>query len=361
MVRHNYSRHGKRRLTPTLLMIGAIVAVALLVNLVPRVVALFGISTASADEFDPPVRTELVRAVVARPALEHAGACTARSSFVPRADAWACTAAAQLYDPCFEAHDPDKPTAIVCGAEAESGAVGFAIKDAVPPGALTDAAQIDPAGLASLPVTIDLIGEPVTLVQGQFYAPNVERTGGSVLVAQSGLRAEGDLDGDGDSDITGLLVADAGDGRMFIYLYAVRNDNGAPVFAGSIELGDRVKVDALDIRNGQIYVAMTTHTGEDPACCPTLEVTYAYNLVDGSRIVQYVDGWRLELQGGVQCLPMQAQVTAGAIPFAYQCSNGTWLHNGLIPGRVWYGRTLGSADDNAAALSSFKPVVRIWQ
>lgn len=361
MARHYYSRRGKRRLTPTLLIISAIVTVALLASLVPRVVALFSISPASADVFDPPARTELVRAVTARPTLENAGACTAHSSFVPRADAWACTADALLYDPCFEARDPDKPTAIVCGAEADSGATGFAIKDAIPPGVLADAAQIDPAALASLSVTIDLIGAPVTLVNGQFYAPNVERTGGSVLVAQSGLRAGGDLDGDGDPDIAGLLVADAGDGRMFIYLYVVRNDNGAPFFAASTELGDRVKVDALDIDHGQILVAMTTHTGEDPACCPTLDVAYAYNLVDGARIVQYVDGWRLELQGGVQCMPVPAQANPVANPFAYQCSNGSWLHHGLIPGRVWFGRLLASADDYAAANSAFVPIVRIWQ
>ncbi len=361
MARHYYSRRTRRRLTPALLIVGAIVATALLANIVPRVVSLFGISTASADEFDPPVRTELVRTVGARATAERDGSCTAHSAFVPRADAWACTVADQVYDPCFEVHDPDKPTAIVCGADSASGATGFAIRNVVPIGLRSDALPLDPAALATLPVTIDLIGAPVTLVNGQFYAPNVEKTGGSVLVAQSGLRADGDLDEDGDLDSAGLLVADAGDGRMFIYLYAVRNDNGASTFAGSIELGDRVKVDALEISNGQIVVAMTTHSDEDPACCPTLGVNYAFNLVNGSQIVQDTDGWRLELQGGVQCRPVTAQAAEGAGPYAYQCSNGVWLQNGLIPGRVWYGRTLSAADASETPRTLFEPIVRLWQ
>ncbi len=364
MVRHTYSRRAKRRLAPALLIIGTIVAVTLVVNVVPRIVALFGISTASADTLDPPERTAIVQTFGARTLATRDGHCPSHSALVPRADAWACTVDDQLFDPCFEAKDLDAPTAIVCGADALSGAVGFAIRDAVPPAPPSDAAQIDPTAIATLSVAIDLIGEPVTLVNGQYYAPNVERTGGSVLVAQSGLRANGDLDADGDADAAGLLVADAGDGRMFIYLYAIRNDGGSPVFAGSLELGDRVKVDALDITHGQIRVAMTTHTGEDPACCPTLDVNYAYNLVDGARIAQYVNGWRLELPGGVQCLPVPpvaTQPTANPAPIAYQCSNGAWLRTGLAPGRVWYAQTVASAANEPGKASSYIPVVRVWQ
>jgi hypothetical protein len=361
MARHPYSRRTKRRITPALLIIGAIVAVALIVNLVPRVVSLFRVSTASADTLEPPERTAIVQAVVARPSSVRDGACTQPSAFVPRADAWACTVGDQLFDPCFEAKDLDAPTAIVCGADAASGAVGFAVRDAVPPAPAAEMPHIDSTAFASLPVTIELIGAPVTLVNGQYYAPNVEATGGSVLIAQSNLRAEGDLDGDGDADAAGLLVADAGDGRMFIYLYAVRNDAGTPAFAGSIELGDRVKVDALDITNGQIHVAMTTHTGEDPACCPTLDVDYTYNLVDGTRIAQYVNGWRLELQGGIQCLPMVQQPIENGPRYAYQCSNGAWLREGLVAGRVWYAQLASSTVNEPGTASSYVPVVRIWQ
>ncbi len=361
MARHNYSRRARRRLTPALLIIGAIVAVALVVNILPRIASLYAISTASADTLDLPERTVIVQSVAAPSTSTREGACTTRSALVPRADAWACTVGDQLYDPCFEVKDLDAPTAIVCGADNLSGALGFTVRGAVPPGPATGAPQIDPAAFASLPVTIDLIGSPVTLVNGQYYAPNVERTGGSVLVAQSNMRAEGDLDADGDLDAAGLLVADAGDGRMFIYLYAVRNDNGTPVFAGSTELGDRVKVDALEIANGQIRVAMTTHTGEDPACCPTLDVDYAYNLVDGSRIAQYVNGWRIELQKGVQCLPVQPQATDNAEPFAYQCSNGAWLRNGLAPGSVWYAQAVTGGANNGSTPPDNVPVVRIWQ
>jgi hypothetical protein len=105
---------------------------------------------------------------------------------------------------------------------------------------------------------------------------------------------------------------------------------------------------------------MTTHAPEDPECCPTLDVTYLYNL-DGDQPRQYLDGWRLELAEGVQCVPVQARQAANAeMPFAYQCSNGAWLRNRLHPGKIWYGEPVAS-QGQAADPSTFVPIERIWQ
>ncbi|MGL4650425.1 MAG: hypothetical protein ACRC1H_13540, partial [Caldilineaceae bacterium] len=325
-----------------------------------------------------------------QPLATRPGSCDARSLFAPRADAWRCTVEGTVFDPCFELH-AGGAGAIVCGAEPLSGALGFAVGGALPPALPTSAAApIDPSSLDSLTYAIDLLPTPVTLSRGQFYVPWVDQTGGSLLVGLSELRAEGDLDGDGDADQAALLVADAADDRMFIYLGAIINEPAGPRASATLALGDRVKVDNLEIANGQIIVTMTTHTGDDPACCPTLDVNYHYVLA-GDWLRQVADGWRLELAGGNQCLPVQSQAAGGGMQFSYQCSDGTWLRSGLIPGKVWGavpagGRSEEPANAGAATVTAIGtgaapaagvsggtpatvsgadsgtvPVVRVWQ
>jgi hypothetical protein len=116
----------------------------------------------------------------------------------------------------------------------------------------------------------------------------------------------------------------------------------------------------MRIENGQIVVHMTTHASDDPACCPTLDVVWRYNL-QGNRLVQAVDGWRLELPGGVSCVPVQAtqQSSESAMPFVYQCSNGAWLRNGLFPGALWYAEYAGEPD--ASGNPRYVPITRLWQ
>lgn len=378
-----------RILSPGLAAVAFILVAVLFANGLPRLSTLMGAEAASARTIVPPSQTEILHTLVQRPEAGKPGVCDARSLFAPRADAWRCTVEGTTFDPCFETHRSGAATteanagdagAIVCGAEPLSGAPGFFVRGALPPALPTSTTPpIGASALESLTYQIDLIGAPVTLTRGQFYVPWVEQTNGSVLVGLSELRAGGDLDGDGDEDQAVLLVADAADDRMFIFLGAVLNENGVARASATLPLGDRVKVDNLEIARGQILVTMTTHTGDDPACCPTLDALYPYVLT-GDRLMQVVDGWRLELAGGVQCVPVQSQAGGGGMGFAYQCSDGAWLRSGLQTGQVWYGTPAGativpmqavaasptagdttSAGATAAALRSQIPVVRVWQ
>jgi hypothetical protein len=359
---------------PFLGIVVAVVALALLLNGWPFVVSLVGFSTASAIDPGPPSRTELVRLEPAHAPASKPGVCAGPSSFVPRSDAWHCEVEGMVHDPCFEAHEPNQPARIVCGADPLAGVAGFTVESATAP-ARAPSSRVDPATLSDLYYLIDRIGTPVKLVKGQYYAPYVESIGQGMLVALSGMRASGDLDGDGDDDTAVLLVADAGDDRMFIYLGAVINEGGQPSRTTTTELGDRVKVDHLAIRGGQIVVSLTTHDGDDPQCCPTLNAVWSYTLM-GETLYRYVDGWRLELPGGIQCVPVQAAqavealgvAEGNAMPFAYQCGDGTWLRNGLRPGQVWYAEraaqpytTVGDSVRPGQARSPFVPIVRLWQ
>lgn len=331
---------------------------------VPRLMALMGVrptqTTPTAATGAP---TQFVNLTLTAPPNTRTGLCMEHSAFVPRTDAWRCGVGTEVIDPCFSfIPSPGAPRQVVCGAEPVSGALGFLVDPGAgqPPARGEVAPPISPEQLESLTFNLGVVGEPVTLVNGQYYLPFVESLGTGVLVALSEMRASGDLDNDGDEDAAVLLLADDGGDSMFIYLGVIVNDNGTPRPVDAYELGDRVTVDNLQIDSGQIMVRMTTHAPDDPECCPTLDVTYLYNLY-GDRLVQYVDGWRLELANGVQCIPVQARQSEGAaMPFAYQCSDGTWLRNGLHPGKTWYAEPIAS-QGGITDTTNYVPVERIWQ
>lgn len=344
-------------------MIAILVAVAGY-NLAPWIGALMQNNAAETDGGTTIEFTHYLTTDLTIPTQIRGGACAERSQFISRTDAVRCTVGVSIYDPCFVVPAAvNEPSTVVCGVDAGSGADSFAVAPKLDPTpAPPTQPTINQGDLGWLSYPLDMVNGNVRLVNDQYYFPTVEGMEGSLLVALSKMRAHGDLDGDGDEDVAVLLVADADDDRMYIYLAAVLNQNGNAVPAGSILLGDRVSVDQMSIRNGQIIVNLTTHTSDDPACCPTLDVAWRYNL-QGNRLVQAIDAWRIELNGGVQCVPVQAAAQqnqeGGALPFVYQCNNGTWMRNGLYPGETWYAQYAGDLDANGNP--RFAPISRLWQ
>jgi hypothetical protein len=363
MSRHTLQPRKKRLLSPIAWLMIAILLVVALYNATPALTRLMQSGDPEVGASTQPVATTYATTDLRIPAATRGGECREPSEFVSRTDALRCVVGVSIYDPCFIIPGQvGEQSTIVCGVDGGSGVEGFAIAPKPPlQPTLTPSATIKQGDLGWLSYPLDIVGGKVTLVNDQYYFPNVESMGGSLLVALSKMRAHGDLDGDGDPDMAVLLVADADDDRMLIYLAAVINQNGNAIAAGSILLGDRVNVDKMRIENGQIVVNMRTHASDDPPCCPTLEVVWRYNL-QGNRLVQEVDGWRLELPGDVACVPVQAAQQAGnaaseALPFLYQCSNGAWLRPGLFPGALWVAQYAG----DSSAEPRYVPITRIWQ
>jgi hypothetical protein len=129
-------------------------------------------------------------------------------------------------------------------------------------------------------------GGPVRLANGRWFHEDAE---GKQSVTLTDLRRYGDLDGDGDEDAVILLVSWGGGSGVFYELAAVINDQGQPIHTASVQLGDRVEVESLDLALGRVRVKMIVHDEDDAACCPTLSVERSY-LFRGETLTEVSPG-----------------------------------------------------------------------
>ncbi|MCL4392329.1 hypothetical protein M1413_03285 [Patescibacteria group bacterium] len=103
--------------------------------------------------------------------------------------------------------------------------------------------------------------------------------------------AFGDLNGDGAIDAVVPAVEQLGGSGSFYYLVAFLNDNGTPKEAAAVPLGDRIIVNSITIKDGEIAVAMLDHGPNDGMARATLPVTKYFvlqnsNLVESSKTPQ---------------------------------------------------------------------------
>jgi hypothetical protein len=98
-----------------------------------------------------------------------------------------------------------------------------------------------------------------------------------------GLKAFGDLNGDGREDAAVILSQDLGGSGTFMTLAAVISENGIPRQQAGTSLGDRVKVESVAIKDGIISITLVGHGPGDPMCCPTQNVTRNFRL-DGNKL-----------------------------------------------------------------------------
>jgi len=116
----------------------------------------------------------------------------------------------------------------------------------------------------------------VTLTNGSFE--NTEKRFSVKLVNRQGWVHFGDLNEDGKTDVVFPLFVNSGGSGQFVYLTTVLDVSGTPKVLPSVLLGDRVKLNRIDILNQQVRVDMVTQGPQDPLCCPTLPVKWSYQL-----------------------------------------------------------------------------------
>jgi hypothetical protein len=138
-----------------------------------------------------------------------------------------------------------------------------------------------PAGL-----TLDM------LRNGTYFAPFYSRTvklvngvytegSGTDLYTVQMLEtiAFGDLNGDGVNDAAILLAESGGGSGVFESLVTVLDVGGAPDPAWQVQLGDRVRINALAIDSGTIKLDALVQGPNDPMCCPSQPETQSFRLM----------------------------------------------------------------------------------
>lgn len=130
--------------------------------------------------------------------------------------------------------------------------------------------------LKNLRYTLEILAESISgstgeaqLVDGKFEEKFPDSASG--VQVNFVKQASGDLDKDGLPDSAVILAVNTGGSGTFEHLVAVVNQDGQPLQRAVTVLGDRVKIEALDIVDGRIVVKMLVQGPSDPMCCPSQE------------------------------------------------------------------------------------------
>ncbi|MCP4196097.1 MAG: META domain-containing protein [Proteobacteria bacterium] len=122
-----------------------------------------------------------------------------------------------------------------------------------------------------------------TLVDGQYSEQAAPGSATKTVVSLTEHIAIGTLDGEPAAAV--VLVTDPGGSGTFYDLAVVTNPNGHPTNVASTHLGDRVKINSIDIVEDQIVIDMVKQGPDDPMCCPTQQVVQTYEL-QGDQLVE---------------------------------------------------------------------------
>ena len=111
----------------------------------------------------------------------------------------------------------------------------------------------------------------------------------SISVTVTDFAARGDLNGDGFDEYAAMIAENYGGTGAFVFLVVFADVNGKLVFQTSILVDDRPLLKALSIADGEVFLDATTHSSDDPMCCPTLKTERHYRLVNNHlRMTDYV-------------------------------------------------------------------------
>ncbi len=114
----------------------------------------------------------------------------------------------------------------------------------------------------------------VALMDGRYEDPEE----GITVALVDSLVAYGDLTGDGLDEVALVLATNMGGSGVFLDLAVVADRDGVPVNVAVIDLGDRIRVESMEIRDRQVVLDMIVHGPGDPMCCPTRHATEKYGL-----------------------------------------------------------------------------------
>ncbi len=119
-------------------------------------------------------------------------------------------------------------------------------------------------------------GEFVKLIDGE-YKPTDSIS--AVLLDATSTYAVTDFNSDGAGDIFVTTVSNSGGTGWFYNLIAFKNVGGEAVYAGSMDLGDRIKINKISADKNEVTADIITQGPGEGLCCGTLRQvkTYTFN------------------------------------------------------------------------------------
>jgi len=127
-----------------------------------------------------------------------------------------------------------------------------------------------------------LYDKKARLTDGQYGEEEIVDEDGFTYIFSAGIASDkvafGDLDNNGKEDAAVIIYSAGGASGLFYELAVVINENGSPYHLTSEYLGDRIRINSINIREDIITLDMIIHDVGDSACCPTLHKVSQYKL-----------------------------------------------------------------------------------
>jgi hypothetical protein len=141
----------------------------------------------------------------------------------------------------------------------------------------------------------------VQLTDGKYQQGTDATTLDFAYIALTDHIAFGDLNGDGVDEAAAMVLENFGGTGNFGMLTIYSNINGLPVFLTSVLIDDRPMINSISIDNGEVFLDAVTHGFDDGGCCPTLQTTRRYVLLNNQlHMVNYTtntpDGRKREIE-----------------------------------------------------------------
>lgn len=115
------------------------------------------------------------------------------------------------------------------------------------------------------------------LENGSYSEPAASDSESQTTIIRTDLSARGQVS-DVDNAAAVILLSNPGGSGAFYELALVIQKSGPPNNIGSYLLGDRVRINSVEIEDGMIRVDMFTQGPQDPMCCPNQHVVNTYSL-----------------------------------------------------------------------------------
>ena len=152
-----------------------------------------------------------------------------------------------------------------------------------------------------------------------FYSEEAAPGSAAELSVQMGYHAFGELNGDDLEDAAVILITDPGGSGTFFDMVAVSSLKDDFTASAPVYLGDRIQVENIEIKDGQIEMIYLTQGPEDSMASPGERVLRVYSLQGGLLHLEKAEdlgsGFKIPMDSGMVITLDELPETGFEVPF----------------------------------------------